>query len=101
MIVGAGVSGLTAATELALRGMTPNILFSYHVYMYGIWYIWCIGYEVVIYERQAIPGGKVKAYLSPDGLPMEHGYTLLFYYLYICVLVLDSCYVYVYVRLIM
>ena len=51
VIVGAGVSGLTAATELAIRG-----------------------FDVVLYERQGIPGGKVKAYTSPNGLPMEHGF---------------------------
>jgi hypothetical protein len=49
--VGGGASGLTATTELIKRG-----------------------YEVVILERSSILGGKLKAYETPEGLPMEHGF---------------------------
>jgi 15-cis-phytoene desaturase len=50
-VLGAGVGGMTAAHELAERG-----------------------FEVHVYERRKIPGGKARSFKGPDGLPAEHGF---------------------------
>jgi uncharacterized protein with NAD-binding domain and iron-sulfur cluster len=50
-VLGAGVAGLTAAHELAERG-----------------------FEVHVYERRGIPGGKARSFNGPNGLPAEHGF---------------------------
>jgi uncharacterized protein with NAD-binding domain and iron-sulfur cluster len=50
-VLGAGVAGMTAAHELAERG-----------------------FDVHVYERRQIPGGKARSFNSPDGLPAEHGF---------------------------
>ena len=50
-VLGAGVAGLTAAHELADRG-----------------------FEVHVYERREIPGGKARSFRTCDGLPAEHGF---------------------------
>jgi uncharacterized protein with NAD-binding domain and iron-sulfur cluster len=50
-VFGAGVAGLTAAHELADRG-----------------------FEVHVYERRDIPGGKARSFYLPNGLPAEHGF---------------------------
>jgi uncharacterized protein with NAD-binding domain and iron-sulfur cluster len=50
-IVGAGISGLSAAHELIMRG-----------------------FEVSIYESTSSIGGKAKSELSADGYPCEHGF---------------------------
>jgi 15-cis-phytoene desaturase len=50
-VLGAGVAGLTAAHELVQRG-----------------------FEVHVYERRRIPGGKARSFETPDGLPAEHGF---------------------------
>jgi uncharacterized protein with NAD-binding domain and iron-sulfur cluster len=50
-VLGAGVAGMTAAHELAERG-----------------------FEVHVYERRAIPGGKARSFSTPSGLPAEHGF---------------------------
>jgi uncharacterized protein with NAD-binding domain and iron-sulfur cluster len=50
-VLGAGVAGMTAAHELAERG-----------------------FEVHVYERRKIPGGKARSFNTPDGLPAEHGF---------------------------
>lgn len=50
-VLGAGVAGMTAAHELAERG-----------------------FEVHVYERRKIPGGKARSFNGPDGIPAEHGF---------------------------
>jgi uncharacterized protein with NAD-binding domain and iron-sulfur cluster len=50
-VLGAGVAGMTAAHELAERG-----------------------FEVHVYERRKIPGGKARSFDRPNGLPAEHGF---------------------------
>lgn len=59
-VFGAGVAGLTAAHELAERG-----------------------FEVTVYERRAVPGGKARSLSVPDtgtggrrDLPGEHGHRM-------------------------
>lgn len=49
-VLGAGVAGLTAAHELVQRG-----------------------FEVDVYERRKIPGGKARSF-EANGLPAEHGF---------------------------
>jgi 15-cis-phytoene desaturase len=50
-ILGAGVAGLTAAHELSARG-----------------------FEVDVYERREIAGGKARSFILDDGRPAEHGF---------------------------
>ena len=50
-VLGAGVAGMTAAHELAQRG-----------------------FEVHVYERREIPGGKARSFNGPNDLPAEHGF---------------------------
>jgi uncharacterized protein with NAD-binding domain and iron-sulfur cluster len=50
-VLGGGVGGLSAAHELAERG-----------------------FDVTVYEKRALPGGKARSYPTPDGLPAEHGF---------------------------
>ena len=50
-VLGGGVGGLSAAHELAERG-----------------------FEVTVYEKRALPGGKARSYPTPEGLPAEHGF---------------------------
>src|SRR5829696_8011128 len=50
-VLGGGVGGLSAAHELAERGFT-----------------------VTVYEKRALPGGKARSYLTPEGFPAEHGF---------------------------
>jgi 15-cis-phytoene desaturase len=50
-VLGAGIGGMTTAHELAERG-----------------------FEVHVYERRKIPGGKARSFNGPDGLPAEHGF---------------------------
>lgn len=61
-VFGAGVAGLTAAHELAERG-----------------------FEVTVYERRSVPGGKARSLYVPHsgtggrrGLPGEHGHRAVF-----------------------
>jgi len=51
VILGAGVAGLTAADELSARG-----------------------FEVDVYERRKIAGGKARSFILDDGRPAEHGF---------------------------
>ena len=51
VILGAGVGGLTAAHELS-----------------------CRGFEVTVYERRNVVGGKARSFLSDHGCPAEHGF---------------------------
>jgi uncharacterized protein with NAD-binding domain and iron-sulfur cluster len=51
VILGAGVAGLTAADELSSRG-----------------------FEVDVYERRGIVGGKARSFFLEDGRPAEHGF---------------------------
>lgn len=51
VILGAGVAGLTAAHELS-----------------------CRGFEVTVYERRNVIGGKARSFILPDGRPAEHGF---------------------------
>ncbi len=50
-VLGAGVAGMTAAHELAVRG-----------------------FEVHVYEQRCIPGGKARSFNEINGLPAEHGF---------------------------
>ncbi len=50
-VLGGGVGGLSAAHELSERG-----------------------FEVTVYEKRELPGGKARSYPTPDGLPAEHGF---------------------------
>jgi 15-cis-phytoene desaturase len=51
IVLGGGIAGLTAAHELAVRGFT-----------------------VEVYEKNRICGGKARSFLSPEGMPGEHGF---------------------------
>jgi uncharacterized protein with NAD-binding domain and iron-sulfur cluster len=51
VILGAGVAGLTAADELSR-----------------------CGFEVDVYERRGIVGGKARSFFLADGRPAEHGF---------------------------
>jgi 15-cis-phytoene desaturase len=51
VILGAGVAGLTAAHELSKRG-----------------------FDVEVYERRNIVGGKARSFRSDHGCPAEHGF---------------------------
>ena len=51
VILGAGVAGLTAADELSR-----------------------CGFEVDVYERRGIVGGKARSFFLEDGRPAEHGF---------------------------
>jgi uncharacterized protein with NAD-binding domain and iron-sulfur cluster len=51
-VLGGGVAGLSAAHELAERGIA-----------------------VTVHEKRAVPGGKARSYPAPEsGLPAEHGF---------------------------
>src|ERR1022692_3329235 len=51
VILGGGVSGMSAAHELIARG-----------------------FEVEVYEHRSIAGGKARSLVVNDGLPGEHGF---------------------------
>lgn len=49
-VIGAGLAGLTAAIELTARGLA-----------------------VVLWEKEEIPGGRLRSWRDEDGDTIEHG----------------------------